>query len=282
MIFKKYQAAQYLMIIISLLIWSQMSLYILHEFGGYSPTWGILQYCLSALAESTILHLVIFIGLNLMILYSFVLIIIKLYQQIKLERQWNTQIQFQCDYSLTKRLCEKYEFTEGRIIVVHHDSFLAVTSGFLRPKIVVSSKLVRDFTEQEVTAVILHEYAHTKRYDPLRLLIIHLIKGSLPFVPIFKKFSYYIEVWMEIEADQYAINQMKSPYDLASVLYKCTQSKQKRVVGVGFADKAINYRIQKLLHPKSDIIIPVLEIKPLAMSSILFVLLNVVIISSCS
>ncbi|WP_410511247.1 M56 family metallopeptidase [Paenibacillus sp. BR2-3] len=282
MIIKKYQAAQCLMIIVSLLIWSQMTLYILHEFVGYSPTWGLLQYCLSALAERTVLHLIVFIGLNLLILYSFMMIIIKLYKQIKLERQWNTQVQFQCDHSLTKQLHEKYEFIEDRIIVVHHNSFLAITSGFFRPKIVVSSKLVQDFTEQEVTAVILHEYAHTKKFDPLRLLIIHLIKDSLPFVPILKKLAHYIQVWMEIEADQFAINQMKSPYDLASVLYKCSKSEQKSVVGVGFADKAINYRIQKLLQPKSEIIIPVLEMKPLAMSSTLFVLLNVIIISGCS
>ncbi|WP_179036654.1 M56 family metallopeptidase [Paenibacillus sp. URB8-2] len=279
---KKHQVALSLMILISLLIWSQMILYVLHEFRGYSPIWGLLEYCLSALAERTILHQVIFVGLNIIILYSFFVVIIMVYQQIRLERQWNKVVQTQCDITLTNRLNKRYDFIDGRIVVIHRDSLLALTSGFFRPKIVLSSKLVQEFTEHEILAVLLHEYNHAQKFDPLRLLIIHLIKNSLPFVPILKKLAHYIMVWTEIEADQFAVSQMKSPYELACVLYKCSRSKQKRPIGVGFADDAINYRIQKLVQPKAKIKIPVLEIIPVVMSSILFVLLSIIIISGCS
>lgn len=276
---KKHSIIFYLMIVLGLLFWSHMVIYVLHEIWGYSIQWGILEYCFSALGETTMIHQFILIGLNIIILYSFLAFFYILFKQVYLEIQWNKEVQFKSDILLTEAINKKYQRFNGKIIVIKDHSLFALTYGFIRPRIVISTKMLECFDQEEITAVLLHEYAHLKRFDPLRSLIINIIKNSLPFVPIFKKMHHFIHVWMEIDADQYAMRHMGSPYALGSVLYKCASSNHQRFpIGVGFADDPINYRIQKLIEPSSHIKVPILDIPPMVISFSVFITFSVIML----
>lgn len=126
---KKHSIIFYLMIVLGLLFWSHMAFYVLHEIWGYSIQWGILEYCLSALGETTMIHQFILIGLNIIILYSFLSFFYILFKQVYLEIQWNKEVQFKSDILLTEAINKKYQRFNGKIIVIKDHSLFALTYG---------------------------------------------------------------------------------------------------------------------------------------------------------
>jgi Zn-dependent protease with chaperone function len=73
---------------------------------------------------------------------------------------------------------------KARIDVIVADSPFALTVGYLRPRIVISSVLVELLEESELEAVIRHEFVHASRLDPLRVLLSDFFRAGLPFVPV--------------------------------------------------------------------------------------------------
>ncbi len=59
----------------------------------------------------------------------------------------------------------------------------AFTLGFLKPKIYISSSLLKQVSSEELELILLHEKQHCNSYDPLRKLVSNLVKNSLPFFP---------------------------------------------------------------------------------------------------
>lgn len=270
------------MILVSGFVGAQMIIYLLHELFGFNPTWGILQYCMAALNEHTFLHSAVNNVLNVIIAYCFGMVLFVGCKQFLLERKWYKYVQANRHVPLSTQLNRKYKHLDQEIIVIEQNSMLAVTSGFIRPKIIISSEIISDFTEREVSAIILHEYCHCRNYDPLRMLIIKIMTDSFPFIPILKQFTHYINVWVELEADNFAVQYMKSPVDLASVLLKCSKMSRKMAVGVGFADEAINYRLLRLIEPKQAIRVPIMPFSPLVISSFTIFVISSIVISGCS
>jgi Zn-dependent protease with chaperone function len=60
----------------------------------------------------------------------------------------------------------------------------AFTIGLFRPRIVVSEVVVEALTEAELDALLLHEAAHARRRDPLRLVIAGFCRDLLFFLPV--------------------------------------------------------------------------------------------------
>ncbi|UVI33441.1 M56 family metallopeptidase [Paenibacillus spongiae] len=270
------------MILISLFVWGQMAIYLLHELFGFDPKWAILQYCVAALQEQSVLHQIVLVLLNVMIAYSFGMILWLIGKQAIHERRWNVRLQMIRHNRLSKQFNHKFKKWGHEIIVIRHDSIIALAFGSLRPRIVISTALLNEFTEREIDAILLHESGHCQNYDPLRMLMVRIMKDSLPFIPILKRLSHYIDVWVELEADHYAVMHMKSPIDLASVLLKCSRLSQRTAIGIGFADKAINYRLQRLIEPKKKIRVPLLDFIPVTISSFMIVILSSIVISGCT
>lgn len=80
---------------------------------------------------------------------------------------------------------EKIElWTAGQAIEVRllaMDLAVAFTAGLLRPRIYLSTALLRRLSPSELEATLLHELAHVKRRDPLRCWLVELIVWSLWF-----------------------------------------------------------------------------------------------------
>lgn len=271
-----------LMALTSGFIWLQMMVYLLHELFDYNPKWGYLQYCVAVLSEQSILHQAVFLGLNIIIAYSFGMVLWIIFNQIVLERKWSKYVRTNRHDWLSEWVNTNYPHFRQRITVVEHHSILAHTFGFFRPRIVVSTNLMEQFSDRQLEAILWHEWSHCRSYDPMRLLLVKIMNDSLPFIPILKRLAYYIQVWVELQADQYSVNKMKSSFELASVLYKCSQLGNRAPVGVGFADKAINYRIQQLIEPHGKIRVPLLDVTPFMSSSFMVILFTSVVVSGCS
>lgn len=271
-----------LMALTSGFVWLQMIVYLFHELFDYNPKWGYLQYCVAALSEQSLLHQAVFIGLNIIIAYSFGMVLWIVCKQVVLKRKWSKYVRTNRHHRLSEGINADFIHFRHGITVVEHDAILAHTFGFLRPRIVVSTMLIEQFSDRQLEAILWHEWSHCRSYDPMRLLLVKMMNDSLPFIPILKRSAHYIQVWVELQADQYSVNKMKSSYELASVLYKCSQLVNRAPVGVGFADEAINYRIQQLIEPNGKIRVPLLEVTPFMSSSFMVILFTSIVVSGCS
>lgn len=75
-------------------------------------------------------------------------------------------------------------WTAGQAVEVRllaMDLAVAFSAGLLRPRIYVSTALLRRVSPSELEATLLHEVAHVKRRDPLRCWLVELVVWSLWF-----------------------------------------------------------------------------------------------------
>lgn len=263
-------------------VWFQMALYLAHEWFGYNPEWGYLQYCLSFLKEKTLWHRVMVIGLNALIAYSFGMLVFVMGRQWRISKRWLREISIRRDDRLTARVNGRYPYFRNKIVVIREDKLAALTSGFFRPIIVISSQTVEQFGERELAAILWHENCHCRHHDPLRLLLLEMMRSSLPFIPILKRPVSYIWVAMELQADQYSVKRMHSAYYLANVLLFWSRSPVTVAGGVGFADKAINYRLLQLIEPDKKLHVPLWEASSSLYSAVIVIMIAGIVASGCS
>lgn len=76
-------------------------------------------------------------------------------------------------------LCAAGQMVAVRLLAM--DVAVAFSTGLLRPRIYVSTVLLRRISPSELEATLLHEIAHVKRRDPLRCWLVELIVWSLWF-----------------------------------------------------------------------------------------------------
>lgn len=73
---------------------------------------------------------------------------------------------------------------QHRVTRIEDHAAYALTAGFLRPQIYVSSGLLDLLKEDEVEAVLWHEFYHVLQRDPLRRLIGRALRRALFFLPV--------------------------------------------------------------------------------------------------
>ncbi len=92
------------------------------------------------------------------------------------------------------------------------------TAGFLSPRIWASSSLVELLEPEELEAVLLHERAHLRRRDPLRVLIVRSLEALLAPVPAVGTLAKRFELAKELDADREALLVQRTPHALAGAL----------------------------------------------------------------
>ena len=88
-----------------------------------------------------------------------------------------------------------------RLKIVQTDALLCFCTGLLRPRVLVSTALIKQLTPNELEAALAHETWHQRRYDPLRLLIGGVATHGLFFVPSLRELRQGSRVASEIAAD---------------------------------------------------------------------------------
>lgn len=128
-------------------------------------------------------------------------------------------------------------------------------AGLKRPTIYCDEQLPQELTSGELRAVLLHEQAHQRAFDPARLLALGLL------APLARRFAVGRQ-WLasalarrEIAADRYALAKGARRGDLASALTKLPPLAGAHVAGF---TPAIDLRLQVLLADIDDVATPAL------------------------
>jgi beta-lactamase regulating signal transducer with metallopeptidase domain len=108
----------------------------------------------------------------------------------------------------------------GRIDVVRDVRPFSFCYWFRRPRICLSTGLIKRLDDAELRAVLLHERYHLRQRDPLRLVIARYFAAGLYVVPVVEELVEYYTVQKEVAADQAAVRAMGGVRELASALFK--------------------------------------------------------------
>ncbi len=94
---------------------------------------------------------------------------------------------------------------DARIDVVDDPRPFSFCYWFLRPRICLSTALVRRLDHDELRAVLLHERYHLVHRDPLRLVVARYLAAGLYVVPVVEDLVEHFTLEKELEADQHAV-----------------------------------------------------------------------------
>lgn len=208
--------------------------------------------------------------------YMFGMIIWRIIRQMYLSQRWIKHFRTRKHDKLTKRLQYICRNWGTEIIVVQDDSFVALTIGLIRPKIVVSTMVLDRFSKMEVKAILLHERYHCLNRDGRKMFLSSLLVDAFGFLPIVKPIVRYYETWKELFADRYAIQQMGTEFYLGKVLLKLAKREnlQRYKTAVYFANTTLQYRVMQVLEPEIAVKVPLTLLKPfLRTCSILLLLI---------
>ncbi len=119
----------------------------------------------------------------------------------------------------------------------------AFTAGCWRPRIFLAAQLERLLTEDELTAVILHESAHAKGRDPLKLSVMRFLASTLFYIPALRRMADDLADEAEIAADDRAA--ANDPGVLASAIVALAQFDSQGAGTSAFRASAIAPGIQR-------------------------------------
>jgi hypothetical protein len=100
------------------------------------------------------------------------------------------------------------------------------TAGVMGPNVYLSKEVEISCTEQELQAILQHEYYHCLQLDPLKSIIVNLAKTTLPFFPGKRQLIDSYEVLTELAADEYAEESLGARLPVVKALVKSLQLKQ--------------------------------------------------------
>ncbi|WP_233335438.1 M56 family metallopeptidase [Priestia megaterium] len=206
-------------------------LFIISMFALYISSCIILHYhpnhnCISWLWECMKMHYIQTIRVLVMIMIAISIgslaylcyICIKTNSLICELLKWKTNV---CE---SKIICMFQDKHSVQVQVVKHSLPLAFTYGFIRPRILISTKLVELLQSDELEAVLEHEYYHCMCRDPLKVSIWLSLTRVCSFLPVSLKLFQGYAVKKEVAADAFAIRQV-GVRAVASALYKLLENK---------------------------------------------------------
>ncbi len=94
------------------------------------------------------------------------------------------------------------------------------TYGFLKPVIVLPIASINDLTEEEFTAIVLHEIAHIKMAHFILNIWVEIVSALLWFNPFNFWLHKEINFYREASADAFVVQQTNNTYQYANGLYK--------------------------------------------------------------
>ncbi|WP_019003891.1 M56 family metallopeptidase [Cohnella laeviribosi] len=261
----------------------QLGYNVVHQIQDVPLKPNLFRLIMAVIVDSFSNHLLWELLLNGFVLFSLLVLGKQLIQQVRSYKRWKCYVDSNSNPVMTEYFSEKYKKENLRIEVVSDSACIAMTAGFFRPKILLSTGSVEMFNEQELESVIFHEMYHYKYRHPLQILILSIIAECLAFLPVIKGLVHHYKVWMELLADRYAIFRMGSEIQLAHVLLKMLKidPAKPQAYAVHFANESVNYRLKQLIDPQTIINVPFFERKTLLPSIVVLVIMTTTFIYGC-
>jgi len=250
----------YALVVVVLLLFSvQLSAYVARALAD-----GGRECALFAFAES-----------GLILGYALARAIWRTAAQAYLTRKWLRRFRSDRDGKLTRRLAYRYRDLGTELIVTRDDGLTALAIGMRKPIIVLSRGVLERFGDDEVKAIVLHEWHHCRNRDNAKLFLARLLTEAFGFLPIMRPMFRYYRTWTELLADRFAMNRMGTELPLAGVLLKLSKLGGMRPypAAVHFAATTMNYRIAQVLEPDRTVKVKLNVLRPLLTSLTLLLLL---------
>lgn len=152
-------------------------------------------------------------------------------------------------------LLATHNLSVENIVYLNLTATHAFCLGFWRPRIWLTAGIVDLLTDEELTAVLVHEDYHCRRRDPLRLLISRALKSTFFFLPLVRDLANFVELQQEIAADQSVIEYLGDDLPLLCSLQKLlTQGIQEtRLAGATLTPFNITEaRLRRLVYPSQS------------------------------
>lgn len=112
------------------------------------------------------------------------------------------------------------EALRTKIRVVASATPFCFTSGWLRPRVLVSTGFIALLDPEELEAALQHEHYHVIHRDPLKILLSRSLTRAFWLFPILRDLTERYLVDKELAADQFAVARCRDRWSLASALVK--------------------------------------------------------------
>ncbi len=183
-------------------------------------------------------------GLLFMVASSmFILVLWSLGRSIQTDRR------MQADFL---RRSTRTQFNDIHFREVQSTEVFAVTAGFWRPRVYMSTAMLHLLSRSEQAIVLRHEATHARLRHPLAIAFLRACLAPLWWLPGRKNLITYVSARQELEADRVATRNFADAPTAARVMMKLA------VVPVlaGTAWSTLESRIDQLLNPQAVIRFP--------------------------
>ncbi|MEK3978838.1 M56 family metallopeptidase [Psychrobacillus sp. FSL K6-2836] len=244
----------FLSLVISGTIFIQMALYVLSLLAGWNVKFNIVEVChswMKAIGFSSLEYV-----LDALVIYTFLFSIWHIGSQFFYASRLKNHFEQYKDNLLTNNMNQTYGSKKKDFLIVSNPAPIAITMGFICPKIVISTGLINLLTDEELKAVVSHEIYHKENRDPLKIFLLSLCASTIGYIPILKWFNHQYRIIQEVLADEFAIKKQETSVNLGSALLKMLKvGKQEKMpfAYASFADTSLNYRIEYMLDPLKDV-----------------------------
>ncbi len=240
----------FLSLIISGTIFLQMGIYVVSLLAGWNVRFNFVAVCHSWLKMIGLSSLEFI--LDALVIYTLSFSVWKILSQWVQASRMKKRFELYTAEMLTTNMNQSFSQGKDDFIVISHPAPLAITMGFIQPKIVLSTGLISLLNEEELQAVIAHELYHKENRDPLTMFLMALCASTIWYIPILQWFNEQYRIIKELLADDYAIDKQRTSVNLSSALLKMLKVGQHEKMAfayASFADTSVNYRIDYLLDP---------------------------------
>lgn len=240
----------FLSLIISGTIFLQMGIYVVSLLAGWNVRFNLVAVCHSWLKMIGLSSLEFI--LDALVIYTLSFSVWKILSQWVQASRMKKRFELYTAEMLTTNMNQSFSQGKDDFIVISHPAPLAITMGFIQPKIVLSTGLISLLNEEELQAVIAHELYHKENRDPLTMFLMALCASTIWYIPILHWFNEQYRIIKELLADDYAIDKQRTSVNLSSALLKMLKVGQHEKMAfayASFADTSVNYRIDYLLDP---------------------------------
>ncbi|MBO1510638.1 M56 family metallopeptidase [Metabacillus bambusae] len=240
----------------AILLCVQMGMYVLNHLLGTMINLNIFQLCISLFRGNTFVYHSVLLGVNTFIAYTCFIFCKKVVHQIIDINRVKKKIALLKNSQLTKQINVKYHRKHMDIHVINCHEHVAFTFGFFKPTIVLSTELIEMLDHAELEAVIYHESAHQRYFDPLMVFVLQMISEVMWYIPLTKWAYQNYKIMIELAADESAVNRMGSELGLGSALLKLVKTRlsgNSTPAFVPFADGTVDFRIKQLIEPEPSI-----------------------------
>lgn len=119
----------------------------------------------------------------------------------------------------------------GKVDIIKDNQRFSFCYGIFKPRICLSTGLIKDLSSSELKAILFHESYHLKSYDPLKNVFAKVLSLTFFFIPTLKDVERFYTFSKEIAADDLVIkNHSKKP--LLSALLKLIETNSPNLTGV--------------------------------------------------